>query len=136
MVRNGEAVVSVIHQKSKTRLLSQAAQEDSHSLNFDTTPSSSHTALFPSFSSLIIALRHVAALLRKNFPEQRQKLCSLARFLLVLAELETGARRQRREDEDLFTATDSESWFKKLLLSHFPEASFVMLRESGFLTCN
>ena len=65
---------------------------------------------FPSFLFFfpaLIALRHVAALLRKNFPEQRQKLCSLACLSLWSWRLEeredSGGRR-----EDLFTATDSD----------------------------
>ena len=88
---------------------------------------------FPSFLFFfpaLIALRHVAALLRKNFPEQRQKLCSPARAPRSLPCLSLQSRRLEREEKTVeggpfhgHRLRLRRRWFKKLSLSHFPEAS-------------
>ena len=74
-------------------------------------PSSSHLPSASFCFPALTALRHVAALLRKNFPEQRQKLCSPARARSLVCPCKVGdwSERERRQwREDLFTATDSD----------------------------
>ena len=106
VVRNGEGICNCNPRKPVF-----SRKEDSHSQNFDAAlivhlPSASFC--FPALT----ALRHVAALLRKNFPEQRQKLCpparALARSLVCPCKVGDWSEKRRQWREDLFTATDSD----------------------------
>ena len=104
VVRNGEGICN-------PRKPVFSRKKDSHSRNFDAAfivPPSLRFLFFPALT----ALRHVAALLRKNFPEQRQKLCSparaLARSLVCPCKVGDWSEKRRQWREDLFTATDSD----------------------------